>query len=1031
MIPVWLFFLRNKQFTILTLLALLGAGLYAVNAIPKESAPEVRIPVGIVSTVLPGASAQDVEELITNEIESGVANLENVSKITSSSRESVSVVTVEFDANADLDKSIQDLKDAVDAVEPELPREVEDPRVSDVNFSEQPVLLISVTGNFPPSALTRLGEDLQNELESVRGVSRVDVSGTRAPQLQIIVQKDKLEQYGLSLSEVVAAIQSSNASLPVGAITIDGVKYALNFEGTLEGERDLTEVAVTTRTGATVYIRDLADIIDGLEESSSISRASVDGEPAAPSLSLAIYKSSGGNIAAVSTAVLERVDELKEGMLSESEVVIALDQGAQVQKDLSELTKVGLETILLVMLVLLATIGWREAIVAGLSVPLSFLIAFIGLWASGNTINFISLFSLILAIGILIDAGIVVVEAIHTRLATTKDKDEAAAASLREYAWPLIGGTMTTIAVFAPLFFISGIIGEFIKSIPFTIIFVLFASIFVALGLVPLIAVYLTRSEKNKIEKKQEEYFERFQNWYKVQLRRILDNRRFQNQFLVGIVVTLLISLSLPILGLVNVTFFPQEDIDFAYVEIETPQGTTLQATDLVTRQVEELLYDIDDIESFTTTVGASSAFSQNQSSGAAVANVTLQLAEDRDRTSSEIVADLRSRVRDVRGGEVRVFEPNNGPPSGSPVLITFSGNDLDALEETTVRAESILASIEGATEVTSSVKDTGLEFTLTIDRAKAAAAGLTPLQIAQTLRTAVQGTTATTIKNAQEDVDVIVKLDLNPAYTESAETTVITPDTLQNITIPTAQGPVLLGSVVELSASRGKATIRHEDRKRIETVASYVTADTTAPLVSAAFEEKAKTELTLPAGISMKVGGETEDINQSFAEMGFAFIAGIMLMLAILVLEFNSFRHTMYLLSIVPLSMIGVFVGLFITGQPLSFSSLLGIIALAGVIINHGIILLDSMHRISDAQHSLPFKEVVIEASASRLRAIFLTTITTVIGMIPLAGASALWGPLAFAIMFGLSFATVLTLIHIPILAYRWPGAWTGAKKK
>lgn len=1025
---LWLFFLRNRQFTTLLMVALLGAGTYALIQIPKESAPEVRIPIGIVSTVLPGASAADVEELVTNEIESGVANLENLSKLTSTSREGLSVVTIEFEADADLDTSIQDLKDAVDVVVPELPREVNDPMVSDVNFAEQPILILAITGEYAPPVLTELASEVADELETVPGVSRVDVSGVREHEVQVVVEKARLDQYRLSLSDVIAALQGANASLPIGAVTVDGVKYAINFEGDLANAGDLNSVSLRTASGANVYIRDIANITDGLEEATSISRASVEGEPSASALSLNVFKSSGGNVATVAESVRERLAELQEGVLADSEVVVVLDQGEQVQKDLSELTQVGFETMILVMLSLLLTIGWRESIVAGLSIPLSFLIAFIGLWLSGNTINFVSLFALILSIGILVDSGIVVVEAIHTRLSRYGTSDEAAEVSIREYAWPLIGGTMTTVAVFVPLFFISGIVGEFIKSIPFTLIFVLLASIFVALGLVPLIAVHFTKRERNRLEAIQEEYTHRVQEWYRATLSRILDSRRTQNWFLGGIVIALILAIALPLTGLVSTTFFPQEDIGFIYIEIETPQGTALTATDLITRRVEEAIYSNQDIESFSTTIGASSAFNQSPSSGGNVANVTITLREEREKSSTDIVNELRGSVEHIEGGTIRVYEPNNGPPSGAPVLVTFLSDDLDALEAAAQKAETLLLNVEGATGVTSSVKDSGLEFTVTIDRAKAAQLGLSPTIVAQTLRTAVQGSIATTIKDSEADRDIVVKLDLNPAYTDPSETTNVSPEALRGLTLQTAQGPVLLGSVVDISLGRGKASIRHEDRKRIETVSSDITSDTTAPVVTAEFERRAAEELELPGNVEMKIGGETEDINQSFAEMGFAFLAGVMLMLAILVLEFNSIRHTLYLLSTIFLSLIGVFGGLFITLQPLSFSSLLGVIALAGVIINHAIILLDSMHRYAE-RGDLSHRNVVIEASISRLRPIVLTTVTTVVGMIPLSFASALWGPLAFAIMFGLTFSMILTLVYIPILVYRWPGNWKSHK--
>lgn len=1025
MVPLWSFFLRQRQFTVLLMVALVAMGTFALFSIPKESAPEVRVPIGIVTTIFPGASAEDVEEIITNEIEGAVQNLESLDKLTSTSREGISMVTVQFDANADLDKSIQDLKDAVDTVKPELPQEANDPIVSEVNFAEQPVLVVSVTGDYAPAILTQLGEELESDLENVKGVSRVDVSGVRAREVQVVISKESLDRYNLTLAQVVGAIQASNASLPIGAITVDNVEYALNFEGDITEATQVGDVTVATQGGANIFIRDIADIVDGLERPVSISRASKDGEPSRSSLTLNIYKSSGGNIVATADAVKERLTELEQTKLAGSDVVISLDLGDQVNHDLTELTRVGFETMFLVMLVLFLTIGWRESLVAGASIPLSFLIAFIGLQWSGNTINFVSLFALILAIGILVDSGIVVTEAIHTRMRRYTSKEEAAEASLKEYAWPLIAGTMATIAMFAPLFFISGIVGEFIKSIPFTLIFVLFASIFVALGLVPLIAIMFTTKESNNLEKRQEEYTHQFQEWYRAKLSALLDNRRAQKLFLWGIGIGFIVALALPISGLLKTTFFPGEDIDYIFAEIEKPQGTTVEETDLVVRQVEEVLYGNEDVEAFATTVGGSSALTGNAvTSGGHLANITILLHKERDKTSTEVVGDIRDSIGTIPGATIRISEPSSGPPSGAPVLITFLGTNLDELEEVTARAENLLASIEGTYDIQSSVKDTGLEFTITIDRAKAASYGLSPAVIASTLRTAVHGQTATTIRGEDSDIDVVVKMDLNPLYTDPSETTQINPDALRSISIPTSRGPVLLGSVLDINLERAKSAISHDDRKRIETVSSQVREGTTAIEVTNEFNRRAA-ELEMPDGVTLKIGGETEDVNKSFAEMGYAFIAGLVLMVAIMVLQFNSFRHASYLILMVILSLIGVFGGLFLTGQTLSFSSVVGIIALAGVIINHAIILTDSIHRLATTRKDLSSKDIVVEAAVSRLRPIFLTTVTTVIGMIPLAGASALWGPLAFAIMFGLAFSMILTLVMIPILTYRWPGNW------
>ncbi|MEK7063701.1 MAG: efflux RND transporter permease subunit [Patescibacteria group bacterium] len=1024
MIKFWNFFVERRQFTILVMVALMAAGTAAVIAIPKENAPEVEVPVAVIATTLRGASAADTAALVTKEIEKQVGTIDNINKLTSSSREGISIVTAEFNASANLDKSIQDVKDAVDRAKPRLPRDADEPVVTRVSFSDQPILIISLSGGLPATEFAALAEVVKDDLERIPGVSAVNIAGTQDRGVTVVAKREALDAFGLTLSDIVGALAASNASLPVGTITVSDIEYAVAFKGDLNDPEDLRGVTVGSSGGSPIYLSDVAEIVNGVERAATLSRASVGGQPAESAVTLSVHKRSGANIFTTSSTVKERLTELQGTTLSGITTQISIDLGEEVEKSLGELVTVGIETVILVMLCLVITIGWRESVVAGLSIPLSFVIAFIGLYISGNTINFVSLFALILAIGILVDSGIVVTEAIHTRLKKFGQPLVAAKEAIREYAWPLTAGTLTTIAVFAPLFFISGITGEFIASIPFTVIFVLVASIFVALGLVPLIAIMFTTHETNNFEKLQEEWNVRAQEWYRRWLLGKLNNKLWQKKFLRYMAVAFIIALILPFTGLVKVIFFPGEDTEYAYLEIETKQGTPLYETDLAARAVEELLYGDPRIESFVTTVGGSSALSGASTGGGKLANITLRLVppEDRDDTSTEIVEELRNKVAVFTTFTVRALEPQGGPPTGAPIAITFSGENLDDLERSVDRAERVLKGIEGTTEITTSLKDNGTEFALTIDRAKAAEVGLTSAQVASTLRTAVSGTVATTIKSDDEDIDVLVLSNLNPDWQDPSETAHVSIDALLNLPLRTPLGTVLLGSVVSPSVQKSNALITREDQKNIASISSYLTADKTATEVSAAFAAEME-KAPLPEGVAMKVGGETEDVDQSFQEMGLSLIGGMVLMLAILVLAFNSFRYSFYLLMLVPLSLVGVFAGLAITQQPLSFPSMLGVIALAGVIINHAIILVDSMIVRMKNPEGRALDEVVADAAVSRLRPIFLTTITTVVGMIPLAGASSLWGPLAFAIMFGLAFAMLLTLVLTPILIYRHPG--------
>lgn len=1022
----WIFFLKKRSFTYLVIGAMLFGGGYSLITIPKESSPEVIIPFGIVTTTLRGGSAEDTEKLITNKLEDEISNLENIDKVTSSSREGVSIVTAQFNARANIDKSIQDLKDAVDRAKPSFPSDSGDPTVSRVNFADQPIVIVSVSTDVPEWQLTALGDQIKDELKNISGVSEVQVSGTRKREVGIVLRQQALDRYGLSPSQVVGAIAAANASFPIGSITVSDIVYPVNFSGGINEPSQFQDIAVASSGGVLIYLRDIAFVADGLEDPVTFSRVSVGGAPSSQALTLNVFKKSGGDVTVIADKVNKKIEELKSTLLIGADVVVSFDRGELVQKDLGDLIRVGFETVLLVMLILFLTIGWRESVVAALSIPLSFVIAFIGLLISGNTINFLSLFSLILAIGILVDSGIVVTEAIHTRLKTYGTPDAAAVASIKEYSWPLIAGTMTTVAVFAPLFFLSGIVGKFIASIPYTLIFVLISSLFVALGMVPLIAVIFTKEGKNSFEERQDEYSEKVQTWYKGFLRKILENRKIQNRFLFGMTAAFIIAIALPFSGIVKVLFFPQDDQDFIFVELEKPQGTPLSISDLAAREVEEILYDYPDAESFVTTVGAASSFNESGGgSNSKLANITVMLREDRRMTSTEIVDDLRKKLSPIKSAIVTVSQASNGPPSGRPVVINFLGDDLTELALAAGKASNIMKTIPGTQDVQTSLRDDSSQFTISVDRSKAAQYGISAARIADTLRTAVSGTVATTIKKQDNDIDVLVKMDLNPAFVNPQDTGKTTAESIKQIPIAVPGGSVLMGSLVTIRIDQSRAVINHEDHKRIATVTSGLVTGKTALEITASFKDRAS-ELNLPKTVTIDYGGENEDVNQTFREMGLSLVAGMLLMLSIMVLEFNSFRYTLYLLIIIPLSLIGVMFGLAVTGQALSFSSTLGVIALAGVIINHAIILLDSILRIlrGDAGKDVPnLKDAVITASAVRLRPIFLTTAATVIGMIPLAGASALWGPLAFAIMFGLSFAMVLTLILVPILFYRWPG--------
>jgi multidrug efflux pump subunit AcrB len=1084
---MWEFFIKNSKFAYLFLIALIGLGTYSLITIPKESAPEVVIPIAVVSTVLPGAPAADIESLITNEIERGLNSLQNVKKITSTSRESVSSITVEFEADADIDESIQELKDEVDKIKTGLPTDAEDPSVSEINFVDQPIMTIAVSGDFNDFELTSLASEVEVELEGVSGVSRVETSGARDREVTIILNQASLERFSLSINEVTSAIRNANQTFPIGQIINDGVSYNVAFEGDIVDTSTIKNIGVATRGGQPVFIKDIAIVEDGLAPASTLSRLSDDGSPTQNSISFNIYKQSGGDITRITGGVNERIEQLKQDgeILSGVTAVTVLDAGADIKRDLVNLSTSGFQTVTLVVLLLVVAIGWREGLLAGTAIPLSFLFGFIGLYFSGNTINFLSLFALILGIGILVDSAIVVIEGINRKMQDNPSmgRKQAAIETIKDFSSPLISGTLTTVSMFVGLFIVSGITGQFIASIPFTLIFLLFASLFVSLAILPLIAsTFLKRKNTSSFGLKRKAYARKLENWYRSKLETVLGDKDKENKFLSAIFALLVFSIFLPIniyagiiagplvyfvtlksyqiqaklawsdikrslawfpatilaiaisvvlagavlpsVNLVKVIFFDQDDLDFLVVEIEMPEGTTKEVTDIAVRRVEEVIYDERVIDSFTVTVGSGSQFGGG-GTGEKFASLFINLDTDRDITSTEIVEDLRTQFTALDDLKITVNQPSNGPPTGAAILVKFLGDDLTELTDLANESALIIRSLAGAVNVETSTNNNSTEFVLNLDREKAAALGVSPSAISQVARTALFGSEATSLTELDEDIKVVVKLNIDNNSEATAATTNITSiNDLERITIATPSGNVPLSTLVDVTLRESSSVISHEDGKRVVTITAGVGDGANAREVQALAIERLNSELDIPEGIELSTGGgEADDSNQAFIEIFLALIVGVTLMVAILTLQFNSYLHMRYVLSILPYSLIGILFGLAITQNTLSFPSIMGFIALSGIVVNNSILLIDMMNQNRRREPEKSIREIVLDSASNRLRPILLTTITTVIGMVPLTYAGDLWSPLAYAVMFGLVFSVVITLVLIPITYNRRPG--------
>lgn len=1048
---IWSFFTRHAQFGFVVLFVLVVLGTVSVFATPKESTPEVDVPVVVISTVFAGASAEEVESLITNELERPLkAKLKDVKSITSTSSEGVSVITIEFTASADLDESLREARDEVDLIRPTLPEDASDPLVRRISFADEPVITATLSANIPLELLYRIAEDVEEELEGVQGVGSVTVSGVPPKQTFVIVRPEVLTRYGITAQDVSRALSAANVTLPAGSIVRDGSAYAVRVDGELKTAEDVGAVLLTTSTGAPVFVRDVATVVEGRAAQSTISRTSIEGAPAEPSVSFDVFKAEGTNITDVSNRVLEKIAVLQQpgGELEGVKVLVMFDRGELLIEDLSVLVSSGIQTVLLVLLVLVLAVGVREALIAAVSVPLSFIVAFIGLYYSGNTINFVSLFALILSIGILVDASIVMIEAINTRLMAMhkpehetpterlRTKIRAALAAIADFHAPLTAGTLTTLAVFVPLFMVSGVTGEFIASIPFTVLFVLSASLIVALGFVPLIASrFLKRGHTESwLDTKRTHIVQTLESHYRTYLRRVLAERSLQHTFVTTLVVLFVFSLMLPAFGAVRTVFFESSDADYIFAEIEMPPGTRLEETLVQTQQVEELLYGIPEITSFVTTVGSTSSFSGGGMGGSTgaekYANIFVELHKDRTRTSAEIIAQERAAFEAINTATVRFSELEDGPPSLAPITITLKSDSLTDLDTAARIIARELRETPGTTDIQNSITEPPVEYVIAIDRARAAAAGIVPSSVALSVRTALYGSTATELRTIDQNIDVVVQTAIGDSI-EARNLTEGSIEEVRAIPLVGAQGTLIpLASVATVGVQAGRESISHKDAERIATISSRVSEGGNALVISADIENRLP-QLGIPASVEVSFGGESEDVDQSFRDMFIALFLGLVGMFGILLLEFDSIRHAGYVLLTVPLALIGVFVGLMLTGSPLSFPSMMGFIALAGIVVNNAIILIDVFNteraklNERDETHEA-IQQIVLEGSVSRLRPVLLTALTTIIGIVPLLWAAELWVPLVYAMGFGLTFSTVITLVFIPILYARYPGTLT-----
>lgn len=1002
---MWEFLIKKIRFSLILIFSIAILGAFALSVLPIEAMPEVKIPYASVVTIYSGASPLDVEELITNKIEDGLESLENVKTISSSSVENASMIFIEFEAGADIEDCVRKAQDAVTKVTPQLPDDAEDPVVSELNYSNTPIFTLSLSAEMSHTELVEIAEDLKSEIMGIQYVSDVQLVGVRDKQILIEFDAAKLSQYNVSLMEVYAALASAESSMPLGSIEVSDKEYNLRFTSKL-APQDVANLII--RGGASnIYLRDIAEVSYGLTEISRYARLSIEGGVPEDAISMNVYKKTGGDVTRMADQIYALTDQLEVD--TGVSALYTVDYAEDIRDQLGSLVNNGIETMLLVGLVLFLSLGIREAFVAGLSIPLTFLISFIGIYVYGGTLNFLSLFALILALGILVDTGIVITEGMHVKLKEGKDPKTVALETVREYELPLISGTMTTVAAFVPMLMMTGIIGEFVKHIPKTVILTLLASLFVGLGILPVIGARILRRDGKTKVSILEGFIQRKKAIYRSILDWVCSSRKRQNRLIGTMVFLFFLASALPISGILEATMFPSQDYRYYYIEIELPKGSSLDETNIAAEQVEQMLIDTPEVESFVTTVGSSSGLAEgglttgNGSDN--LANFIVNLREDRERNSMEITRAQRELVAKIPNAKINVMDMSDGPPSASAIDFRIIGPDLDELKKYSDEAISMLENIDGAINIASSLEDTLNEFVLSVDRQKAAAVGLDPSSLAQVARLAIAGMQVTTLKDAGDDVEVYMQVSDDMGI-----------DEVLALPILTQKGTFAFSNFVDVSFEPAPTVVSHVDGDRVASISGDVEPGYNATEILAQFQA----EFVIDDGeYYAEYGGELEEMVDSFTSLGYSMLVGVLLIIVILILQFNSFRQAGMIVFTIPLALIGVFFGLTIGGYSFSFPAFVGIVALAGIVVNNAIILIDKINRNIEA--GMNKKDAILDAAVARFQPILLTSITTVVGIAPLAISDPTWGPLGFTIISGLVFSTVLTLFVVPALYMRF----------
>ncbi|MFQ6093183.1 MAG: efflux RND transporter permease subunit [bacterium] len=1004
---MWLakFSVRNPVLVNMLMILVIVVGAYSLMTLPRELMPDIAFNWVFIITNYYGAGPEEVEKLITIPIEDEIADIDDIESITSGSSEDASFISVKF-KNIGSDRffrRLQDLKSEVDQVD--LPEEAETPLVWDFGSSDfMPMINVVLHGDLHEREMKKIADDLRDDILDIRNIAQVELSGVRDREIWVEVDPNRLNAYHMALSQVIDALSAKNLNLTGGSVKIGRSEYIIRTKGEFELSREVENVILrSNREGGIVRVKDVATVSDTFEEADVLSR--LNGEPA---VTLSVSKRREGSSIQIIDEIKRIVDRYRAELPDNVQITLTADTSIDIRDNLHKLETNAWIGMLLVVIILYLFLGWRNALIVAIGIPVTFMFTFAFMKFTGRSFNGNSLFGLVMVLGIIVDDAIIIIENCYRYMQKGFSPARAAVVGTKEVALPVVATILTTIAAFLPLMLLPGIVGKFMRIVPIIVSLALVASLFEALIVLPSHFADWSRTPKNARNHARIR-FTTVRRTYSRLLTKILRRRYWA---VAGIVLAFLLSIGL--IPFVGVEMFAGEEIPHFFVWITAPEGTSLQAMDQIIRQAEERALAMPKEE--VKTVVANTGLMQTERDWhfrPSVGQLLIVLKDERKRSRSidEIIADLREQMKNISGiTSIEFWKITSAPPIGSPVEVKVKGKYLDELIKVAELVKDELRRMEGVFDIRDDFIEGKKELHIQVDDDKAALHNLTVAQIAMTVHHAFEGETATILRDGDEEVDVVVK------FQESSQREIS--DIEEMMILSPAGSLVPFRDVAKIRVETGFASVRRFDRDRAITVSADIDNRVTSSVeVNRALIETFKDISERYPGYRLDFGGEFQEFKETFTNIGILFLIGILLIYMILGGQFRSFGQPLIILVAVPFAFIGAMISLIVGRYPISITVLYGVVALAGVAVNDALVLITFIN--NARERGLGRWKSIKLAGVTRMRPVILTSITTICGLLPMAiglgGKSADWAPLANTIVWGLAFATILTLFFIP----------------